>query len=214
MMESLSVDTAERVRRLRDSLGLSQKGLALEAGLGEATVVRIEGGQGARGSTIEALARALKTSQAYLIGETDDPAPRSAAALQAPGEQAATAQGPAGEQATVRPDATQDLAATIAQAVAQAVAQSQAQVADAVTQMAQALASLKSDLADTHRRLDSLTDDCRQGVKSVHDALDELADKVDDLAEVERGVLKQRLDQVEHELYQEGLEGGATKGAA
>lgn len=34
------------------------------------------------------------------------------------------------------------------------------------------------------------------------------------LSLVERGVLKQRLDQVEHELYQEGLEGGATKGAA
>jgi ABC-type transporter Mla subunit MlaD len=94
------------------------------------------------------------------------------------------------------------------------MAQSQAQVADAVTQMAQALASLKSDLADTRSRLDGLADDCNQGVKSVHDALDELVDKVDDLASVERGRLKQRLDNLEAELYQEGLEGGATKGAA
>ncbi len=40
------------------------------------------------------------------------------------------------------------------------------------------------------------------------------AEKVDDLTEQERGKLKQRMDRFEAELYQEGLEGGATRGAA
>jgi transcriptional regulator with XRE-family HTH domain len=67
---------AERVRERRDVLGYSQEGLAQSAGIGAATVVRVEGGKfHPKAGTIAALARALRTSQAYLLGETDDPRP-------------------------------------------------------------------------------------------------------------------------------------------
>lgn len=176
-----------RVKQVWQESGRSQEDFASSVGLSRTGLTNIMNGDAdPRASTVQRIAHVAERPVGWFYLETplQDPAP--------PGEQ------------------NEDRLARLVEVVAQ----SQAQVADAVTQMAQALASLKSDLADTHRRLDSLTDDCRQGVKSVHDALDELADKVDDLAEVERGVLKQRLDQVEHELYQEGLEGGATKGAA
>lgn len=123
----------------------------------------------------------------------------------------------------------------IAQAVAQAVAQSQAQVADAVSRVAQAQAQLADALArqaeESARRFDQITKNCdevKKGLVEVRDDVHEIAESMDDLAEHERGRLKQRLDlfeanvgrrpgrveddvqEVKTDLYEAGAEEGDT----
>lgn len=83
----------------------------------------------------------------------------------------------------------------------------QAQLADA----------LAKHTEDTHRRFDSLSEDCgkvKAGVARVEDGLHEVAEAVEDLAEHERGILKQRVDRLEEESHQEMAEGGTVLGAA
>lgn len=58
---------ARAVRLLRRERGLTQPQLAAKAGIGEATVKRIERGDGARRSTVRALARALGVRESELI---------------------------------------------------------------------------------------------------------------------------------------------------
>jgi len=58
----------ERIRRLREAMGLSQDELAKRAGIGRVTLSRIENGeQSPRLSTLEALAQALGISIEQLI---------------------------------------------------------------------------------------------------------------------------------------------------
>ena len=61
-----------RLREWRQRRLLSQEELAKKAGIGVTTVVRIEGGQGARLSTLRKLAEALDITADQLLGE-DDP---------------------------------------------------------------------------------------------------------------------------------------------
>jgi transcriptional regulator with XRE-family HTH domain len=51
------------LRRLREDAKLSQKGLAKLAGIGESTVIRIEGGGGTNGITLVKIAEALRISR-------------------------------------------------------------------------------------------------------------------------------------------------------
>ena len=63
----------DRLVRLMDQRGLSQSRLAQEVGVSSSMVGKLARGE-ARGSThLFKIAKALKTSPDYLIGETDDP---------------------------------------------------------------------------------------------------------------------------------------------
>jgi transcriptional regulator with XRE-family HTH domain len=56
----------ERVRRQRKRLGLEQRELAERAGVGPATIARIEGGAEPREDTLDRLAKALEAPVAWL----------------------------------------------------------------------------------------------------------------------------------------------------
>ena len=60
-----------RLREWRQRRLLSQEELAQKAGIGVTTVVRIEGGQGARLSTLRKLADALEITPDQLLGEVE-----------------------------------------------------------------------------------------------------------------------------------------------
>lgn len=60
-----------KLREWRQRRLLSQEELAKKAGVGVTTVVRIEGGQGARLSTLRKLAHALDVTADQLLGEDD-----------------------------------------------------------------------------------------------------------------------------------------------
>ena len=62
----------QRVRRLRNTAGLSQDALARAAGIGRVTLVRLEkGGQTPRFKTLEAIARALGVGVSDLLVEPE-----------------------------------------------------------------------------------------------------------------------------------------------
>lgn len=65
----------ERVEELRKARRLSQANLGALTGTSQASIQRIETGETRNPRNLLALARALKTSPEYLLGETDDPAP-------------------------------------------------------------------------------------------------------------------------------------------
>lgn len=67
-----------RLREWRQRRLLSQEQLAKLAGVGTVTVARIEGGQGARLSTLRKLADALDVTPDQLLGE-DEPGNAQAA---------------------------------------------------------------------------------------------------------------------------------------
>jgi len=72
----LGVDGA-RVRAAREAAGLTQMALAILAEVDGANVSAIETGRrDASSRKVAALARALNVSADYLLGLTDDPAPR------------------------------------------------------------------------------------------------------------------------------------------
>lgn len=71
----------ERLIAAREHAGLSQAELARLAGVGQSTIARLEGGETRSPRNVFALAKALATTPAYLLGETDDP---SAGALPQP----------------------------------------------------------------------------------------------------------------------------------
>jgi len=58
-----------KLREWRQRRLLSQEELARKAGVGVTTVIRIEGGQGARLSTLRKLADALDVTADQLLGE-------------------------------------------------------------------------------------------------------------------------------------------------
>jgi len=66
---------ADRMKALREQLGLSQSELARRADSTQQTINRLEAGGTDHPRNLLALARVLKTSAAYLMGETDDPSP-------------------------------------------------------------------------------------------------------------------------------------------
>jgi transcriptional regulator with XRE-family HTH domain len=75
-MYALRMLTGERIRDLRKSKGFTQAKLAELAGTQEVSIRRWEGGKRPPGTeSLLALASALHTTAAYLLGETDDPAP-------------------------------------------------------------------------------------------------------------------------------------------
>jgi transcriptional regulator with XRE-family HTH domain len=57
------------LRKRRQQAGLSQLELAERAGIGVATIIRIEGGAHARYETLAKLARALKLERKHLLQE-------------------------------------------------------------------------------------------------------------------------------------------------
>ena len=61
-----------RLRRWRQRRLLTQEELAEKAGVGVATIARIEAGQGARLSTLRKLAQALDVTADELLGEGDE----------------------------------------------------------------------------------------------------------------------------------------------
>ena len=62
----------QRVRRLRNTAGLSQNALARAAGIGRVTLVRLEKGeQTPRFKTLEAIARALGVGVSDLLVEPE-----------------------------------------------------------------------------------------------------------------------------------------------
>ncbi len=73
------MEFGQRVKNLREALGLTQSDLADAVGYSDKTAIsRIETGKSdvSRGKISE-LAETLHTSPSYLMGWTDDPAPRS-----------------------------------------------------------------------------------------------------------------------------------------
>jgi phage repressor protein C with HTH and peptisase S24 domain len=71
-----NVDGA-RIKALREQHNWSQQELAEYAGVSLHTVFRSEKGTNIQSKNLEAIAVALNTSVAYLMGETDDPKPRT-----------------------------------------------------------------------------------------------------------------------------------------
>lgn len=64
---------SNRIKELRERAGLSQIELANMVGVDANTVWRWENDRSSPSRSIQSLASALKTSVAYLMGETDDP---------------------------------------------------------------------------------------------------------------------------------------------
>jgi len=64
---------SDRMKALRDQLGLSQSELARRAHSTQQTINRLEAGGTDNPRNLLPLARALQTSAAFLMGETDDP---------------------------------------------------------------------------------------------------------------------------------------------
>ena len=65
----------ERVVSLREAMGLSQSLLGSMIGTSQASIQRIEAGETRKPRNLLGLARALRTSPEYLVGQTDDPGP-------------------------------------------------------------------------------------------------------------------------------------------
>ncbi len=64
----------ERIKSLRENLGLSQEELAHSTGMHKNTIARWERDElQPRGTSLAKIARALRTTSTYLLGETDDP---------------------------------------------------------------------------------------------------------------------------------------------
>ena len=67
-----------RLREWRQRRLLTQEDLAKRAGVGVQTIIRIEGGQGARISTLRKLAEALDVTADQLLGEDEQGNARTA----------------------------------------------------------------------------------------------------------------------------------------
>ena len=69
---------AERLKKLREDLGISQRELARRAGISSAMISLYEAGK--KSPTIDVLMKlavVLEVSADYLLGLTDDPSPKS-----------------------------------------------------------------------------------------------------------------------------------------
>jgi phage repressor protein C with HTH and peptisase S24 domain len=64
----------ERLAERMKTLGFSQSALAREVGVTQQTIGKLISGQSAGSSHLFKIARILRTTEAYLTGETDDPA--------------------------------------------------------------------------------------------------------------------------------------------
>lgn len=71
----MAVIRGDRVRKLRNDKGWSQKTLAAKAGSSQTTISDIEKGHSEEPGGVNELANALETSTDYLWGFTDDPVP-------------------------------------------------------------------------------------------------------------------------------------------
>lgn len=77
---------SNRIKELRERAGLSQIELANMVGVDANTVWRWENDRSSPSRSIQSLASALKTSVAYLMGETDDPVRYDSSLLMAAGK--------------------------------------------------------------------------------------------------------------------------------
>ena len=69
---------AERLKKVRESQGLSQRAIALATGITPAQISRYEAGlQSPTEDAIRKIAQFLGVSADYLLGLTDDPIPKS-----------------------------------------------------------------------------------------------------------------------------------------
>lgn len=67
---------AERIEERLQSKGLSQGELARRAGVSQPTIWKLVSGNAHTSKHLRQIARELDTTEEYLLGETDDPAPR------------------------------------------------------------------------------------------------------------------------------------------
>ena len=75
-LKQTNLDVASRLRKMRLDKGLSLKALARAANLdSHGTIANWEKGGNPSGAALHAVAMALGTSSAYLLGKTDDPSP-------------------------------------------------------------------------------------------------------------------------------------------
>lgn len=63
----------ERVKKRMDELGIGQSELARQVGIAQPSIFRVLQGDTKQPRFLHGIARALQTSTAYLLGETDDP---------------------------------------------------------------------------------------------------------------------------------------------
>ena len=63
----------ERIAERRRAMGFSQSRLAREAGVSQPTIGKLETGMTSGSSQLHRIAKALRTTPAYLTGEIDDP---------------------------------------------------------------------------------------------------------------------------------------------
>ena len=71
------MSTGERIAALRKELGWSQSYLAKAAGVSQPTIARLENGTQPGSPRFHKIARALRTTPAYLACEIDDPSPEA-----------------------------------------------------------------------------------------------------------------------------------------
>lgn len=67
--------SGERLKALMGENGLTQSELARRVGLKQPTIYRLLNGDASGTTHLHKIARELRTSPAYLTGETDDPSP-------------------------------------------------------------------------------------------------------------------------------------------
>jgi len=65
----------ERIDERLKAIGISQAELARRVGVGQSTINGLIRGESRGSKHLHVIARTLRTSPAYLIGETEDPAP-------------------------------------------------------------------------------------------------------------------------------------------
>lgn len=231
-------DVGAKIRAAREACGLSQQALADAVGAkSHQNVYNYERGDREPSfEVLERIATATGRPLSWFFQEdaSTEPATPPPTAPAPPAPSAADAPPPTDLAAIIAQAVAQAVGQAVAQAQAQVV-QSQAQVADAVLQMAQTQAQMlerqaqmmqaQAQLADalakhateSARRFDHFDGQCadvRERLARVEDGLHEVVEAVEDLAENERGILKQRVDRLEEESHQERAEGGTVLGAA
>ncbi len=71
------MSTGERIAALRSAQGWSQSYLARTSGVSQPTIAKLESGTQAGSPQLYKIARALRTTTAYLACEIDDPSPEA-----------------------------------------------------------------------------------------------------------------------------------------
>ena len=63
----------DRLRKVREQLGITQRDLSRACGLGDNTIYRYENGSDITGDTLKVLAEQLGVNADYLLGLSDEP---------------------------------------------------------------------------------------------------------------------------------------------